>query len=203
MKRYGLLCGPLAALTLWAGIAGLAQFVPGYDSIRQTVSEIGEMDLPMRVPFAVLLFVVATLMLVFAWALYRTAKENRRSTLPVYFTGFVAIPLVGIGICAFPHPLHNVFGLSELIAYFAPIILAFTWRQAPGAKDVVTFSWIMSALVWLVILANMTPMFRPEPLWHEMKPFYGIVQRALFVSWFAWVAGVGVILFRQTRPTMP
>jgi hypothetical membrane protein len=199
MKRYGLLCGPLAALTLWAGIVVLAQRVPGYDSVRQTVSEIGEMDSPMRGPFAVMLFVTAFLMLVFAWALYRTAKEAGRSTLPVTFIGFVAIPLVGIGVCAFPHPLHNVFGLLELVAYFAPIVLAFTWRRAPGAKDVVAFSWIMSVAVWLVILANMTPMFRPEPLWHEMKPFYGIVQRALFVSWLAWVAGLGLMLFRQDK----
>jgi hypothetical membrane protein len=203
MKRYGLLCGPLAALTLWTGIAGLAQFVPGYNSVRQTVSEIGEMDSPMRVPFAVLLFVVATLMLLFAWALHRTAKEARRSTLSAYLAGFVAIPLVGIGICAFPHPLHNVFGLSELIAYFAPTVLAFTWRRASGAESAVAFSWIMSALVWLVILANMTPMFRPEPLWHEMKPFYGIVQRALFVSWFGWIAGIGLMLFGQTSPKTP
>ena len=195
MRRFGLLCGPLGALVLWCGIAGLAQFVPGYDSIRQTVSEIGEMDSPMRTPFAVMLFAVAILGLIFAWAVYDVAKEMGRSRLAVYFIAFIAVPLIGIGVCAFPHPLHNAFGLPETVSYFAPIVLAFTWRRAPGASTVVTFSWVMSAAVWLVLFANLSAIFRPEPLWHDViRPYYGLVQRALFVSWFAWAGVLGLLL---------
>ncbi len=55
----------------------------------------------------------------------------------------MALPAAGIGVFAYPHPLHNVFGLSELIGYQAPLILSLTWRRDPQATTLVAFSWIM------------------------------------------------------------
>lgn len=54
-----LLCGPLAAGILASGIVGVALMVPGYSQVRQTVSEIGEMDSPGRIPFTIVLCSVA------------------------------------------------------------------------------------------------------------------------------------------------
>jgi hypothetical protein len=53
-----LLFGPLAAALLGAGIVGLAFWVPGYSQVHQTVSEIGEMDSPARIPFTIMLCAV-------------------------------------------------------------------------------------------------------------------------------------------------
>jgi hypothetical protein len=50
-----LLFGPLAAGILGVGIVGLGLLVPDYSQVRQTVSEIGEMDSPARIPFAIML----------------------------------------------------------------------------------------------------------------------------------------------------
>jgi hypothetical protein len=50
------------------GIAGLGLMIPGYSHLRQTVSEIGEISSPARVPFAILLCCVAAFILVFASA---------------------------------------------------------------------------------------------------------------------------------------
>jgi hypothetical protein len=47
--------GPLAAAIFGFGVAGLPLMVPGYSYIRQTVSEIGEIGSPARIPFAVVL----------------------------------------------------------------------------------------------------------------------------------------------------
>lgn len=69
------------------------------------MSEIGEMGSPARFPFTIMLCCVALCLLVFA---------------------------AGVGIFAFPHPLHNIFGESELIGYQAPVAFALTWR-AGGA----------------------------------------------------------------------
>ena len=54
-----LLFGPLAAVLLIVGIAVLPLWVPGYSQVHQTVSEIGEMDSPARIPFAIMLCGVA------------------------------------------------------------------------------------------------------------------------------------------------
>ena len=38
----------------------------------------------------------------------------------------MALPAAGIGVFAYPHPAHNVFGMSELIGYQAPLVFALT-----------------------------------------------------------------------------
>ncbi len=50
IRNYRLLSGPLAAIILGFGIGGLALLIPGYSHVHQTVSEIGEIGSPARVP---------------------------------------------------------------------------------------------------------------------------------------------------------
>jgi hypothetical protein len=97
---FRLLFGPLAAAILFIGIVALAMRVPGYSHIRQTVSEIGPMGSPARVPFAVM--------------------------------------LCAVSFC-----------------------------------------------------------LRGGALWAVEKPFYGLVQRSLFVTWFGWCAGIGILLYSR------
>jgi hypothetical protein len=59
-----LLFGPVAAALLGVGIFVLPFWIPGYAQIQQTVSEIGETDSPMRIPFTILLCVVAACLLI-------------------------------------------------------------------------------------------------------------------------------------------
>ncbi len=152
MKRnYRLLFGPLAGGVLFVGIIGLALMVPGYNQVRQTVSEIGEVGSRARVPFAIMLCCVAACLVVFASAVRELSVKLGHSQLAAYFIGYMALPAAGIGIFAYPHPLHNVFGLSELIGYQAPLILSLTWRRDPQAKALVTFSWVMFGIILVVI----------------------------------------------------
>jgi hypothetical membrane protein len=198
MKRdYRLLFGPLAGALLFAGIIGLALMVPGYSPVRQTVSEIGEVGSPARVPFATMLCCVGSCLVVFALAVRELSVKLGHSQLAAYFIGYMALPAVGIGIFAYPHPLHNVFGLSELIGYQAPLILSLTWRRDPRAATLVAFSWVMFGIIWAVIGLNLSAFDRNGLVWAYAKPVYGLVQRALFAAWFVWCAVIGVLLFRR------
>jgi hypothetical membrane protein len=194
-----LLFGPLAAVVLTLGIVGLALMVPGYSHVRQTVSEIGEMDSPARIPFTIMLCGVAVCLLVFASGVRAASIKAGHNAFAAYLIGAMAVVSVGVGIFAFPHPLHNVFGESELIGYQAPAALALAWRGDPKAKDLVGFSWIMFALVWVAIAMNLTTLYRHGPVWADIKPFYGLVQRSLFAVWFGWCAGVGALLWRREQ----
>src|SRR5438874_8497512 len=118
--NYRLLFGPLAAAILCFGIIGLAPLLPGYSHVHQTVSEVGEIGSPARVPFAIMLSCVAACILVFAAAVRDRSVQTGHSQLAAYLIGFMALSAVGVGVFAYPHPLHNVFGLSELIGYQAP-----------------------------------------------------------------------------------
>src|SRR6266478_7469771 len=155
-QNYRLLFGPLAAAILGFGIAGLALLIPGYSHVRQTVSEIGEIGSPARVPFAIMLCCVAACILVFASAVCDLSVMAHHSRLAAYLIGFMALPAAGIGIFAYPHPLHNIFGISELIGYQAPLVLAFTWRRDPRAKTLVALSWILSVRIWGAIALNLS-----------------------------------------------
>jgi hypothetical protein len=73
-----LLFGPSAAAVLLAGIAVLPLWVPGFSQVRQTVSEIGEMDSPARIPFAIMLCAVALCLLIFALGVGAESKRAGR-----------------------------------------------------------------------------------------------------------------------------
>jgi len=199
MKQNNLLLfGPAAALILGCGIVVLAGTVPGYSSIYQTVSEIGEVGSPARIPFTVLLCVVAACLLIFASAVRDLSRVVGCAPWAAYAIAGMAFSAAGVGIFAFPHPLHNVFGLSELVGYQAPLAFALTWRRTPQAKALVDFSWIMFIVVWLAIALNMSSLDRHGAFWEFLRPGYGLVQRALFAVWFGWCAIIGAMLWRRT-----
>jgi hypothetical membrane protein len=203
MSNIRVLSGPLGAALLALGIAVLGSMVPDYSHVHQTVSEIGEVGSPMQLPFTILLCAVAASILVFAWGLRDVAVTTSRSTLPAYVTACAAISAAGVGIFSFPHPLHNVFGISELVGYQAPLVLALSWRRDANARPIVTASWVFTALVWLAIAFNLTSMDRSGALWASMKPIYGLVQRALFAAWFGWCLVIGLMLFyERSKPAL-
>ena len=196
-----LLFGPLAAALLGLGIAVLPFWVPGYSQVHQTVSEIGEMDSPARIPFTIMLCGVALCLVIFAASVGAESRRAGRGRLSAYLIGCMAVSAAGVGIFAFPHPLHNVFGESELIGYQAPLAFALSWRRDPNAKRLVSFSWIMFVLIWISIALNLVSLDRHSALWAEMKPIYGLIQRSLFAAWFGWCAGIGVLLRQHRRPS--
>lgn len=192
--RTRLSFGSIAAIVLWAGFLLLPFMVPGYDSVRETVSLIGEMSSPARIPFAAMLCLLAACLLIFSSGLRDVSKMLGLSGAAANLTTMMAVSSAGVGIFAFPHPLHNVFGLSEIVGYQAPWVLAMTWRREQRFHRVVTFSWLMGALLWCAIMANLGAIDFHSWLWKIEKPEYGLVQRTLFLTWSVWLAGVSIML---------
>jgi hypothetical membrane protein len=191
---YPLLAGLLAAVIFGLGITLLPLWIPGYSSVHQTVSEIGMVGSPVQIPFTLMLCVVALCMLIFGSAL---AGESIRMSHPPwagYLAACMAISAAGVGVFSFPSPLHNYFGMSELIGYQAPLALAITWRKDVRAQDVVRASVLMSVLMWVAIVLNLTVLDRSSALWAYEHPFYGLVQRSLFAAFLVWSSWVGVLL---------
>ena len=189
-----LLFGPLAAGILAVGVAGLALLIPDYSHVRQTVSEIGEAGSPGRVPFAILLCCVAACIFVFASAVRDLSRGANRSPLTAYLIGAMALSVAGVGLFAHPHPLHNVFGISELIGYQAPLAFAVTWQRERRAKTLVALSWLLYFLLVLAIALNLSSLDRQSVTWSYVEPVLGLAQRVLFTAWFGWAALAGILL---------
>jgi hypothetical membrane protein len=200
MKKGGwLVCGPLAGIVLATGIAILPFFVPGYSQTRQTVSEIGEVGSPAQIPFSIMLILVGALTLLFSIAVYRISVARGNGTLGAYFIGLLTILSIGLAMCPFPHPLHNVFGTLELIVYQAPMILALQWRKDPKSTKLVSFSWICFIALWASLALNFVIFFRDSQIWQMVKPVYGLIQRSLFAGLCVWLIGTGVLLRQINR----
>ena len=195
IRNYRLLFGPVAGVILGFGVAGLALLIPDYSHVRQTVSEIGEFGSPARVLFGIMLGCVAACILVFASAVRDVSVAADHSRFTAYLIGFMALPAAGIGVFAYPHPAHNLFGMSELIGYQAPLVFALTWRRDPRAKTLVVISWIFFVIIWGAIALNLSAF--AAPVWAYVEPVHGLAQRALFAAWFGWCAVLGILLFRQ------
>lgn len=186
-----LLFGPLALVILAGGVALLSVFTPGYSNVRHTVSEIGQMGAPAQVPFALLLLSVAACTLVFAHALQRTASQAGQSRVPAHLVGAMAASIVGVAVFAHPHRLHNVFGLSELVGYQAPLLFALLWRHDPRARRLVALSWAVYLVIVLAIIANLSALLGMDALWALTERHIGLAQRLLFGAWFGWCALLG------------
>ena len=196
MANHRLWFGPVALFLFVAGTLAIGVITPNYSHVRQTVSELGEVGAPGQVAFSVLLCVIAASLVICATATARSLRSLGRSTLPAYFMGAMAISCAGVGIFAYPHPLHNVFGLSETIGLQAPLLAAITSRKDPRLKQVAAFSAVMYFAVMLSFAVNLIPVVRPAGLWPYIQPIFGIVQRSLFASWFIWCAGYAMLLMR-------
>lgn len=192
--RTRLLAGPFALALLVLGVVGLAWSMPGYSHARQTVSEIGAIGSPARVPFAMMLCGVALCALLCAHGVRDAARAARQSSAPAYLIGAMAISIAGVALFAHPHPLHNVFGLSELIGYQAPVVLAVTWRRHPMAGAVVRLSWLLYAVIVIAIVLNLSSVLGMTHVAAYVQPHIGVAQRVLFGAWFCWLGALGLLL---------
>lgn len=196
-----LLFGLWAAIAFGAGTIALAAFVPGYDPIRQSVSEIGEVSSPMRWPFAILLWAVALCVFVFAFGLWRARPSERKFSpaIAVFCTAWMGVAAAGIAWFAHPMAAHNLFGISQIIAYQAPLAFAIAWRGEQSAHYAIMFSLIMYALTLASLVFNLSVIFGDDSLWRAIEPLYGLVQRSLFAGFFTWCAGAAWLLWSRRK----
>jgi hypothetical membrane protein len=192
-----LLFGPIAAAIFLSGIICLALLVPGYSHLNQSISAIGKLGTPMRIPFALMIACYASSLLIFASGIYRLADKVKAPKVPAYWLGFLALTQFGIALFATPHPLHNIFGLLGLLGNLVPLVLAYAWRRA-GPKNLITISWSLGLLVLAMLILNLSELFPESALWQLVKPYPGVAQRLFVTVWLVWLIAAGLMM-RQTR----
>lgn len=197
-----LLFGPLGAAIFCVGVLVLAAMIPGYSHVHRTVSEIGAMGTPLQLPFTLMIGSVAVCMWVFAWGVWDASAAAGYNRFAAVLIACMGISAMGVGIFSTPHPLHNYFGLSEIVGYQAPLAFALAWRKDPQARGLVIGSWVLFLLLWVSMSLNMSTMAPNSWLAMTVSPVYGLVQRSLFLVWFAWCAFIGVALWQREHARM-
>jgi hypothetical membrane protein len=193
-----LIFGPVAAAIFFIGVACLALLIPGYSHVQQSISAIGRLGTPMRVPFALIFVCYACSLLIFASGIFRFAAKNRASKLPAYWIGCLALTQLGIAVFATPHPLHNIFGLFGLLGDLAPLVLALTWRRS-GPRSLIIISYVLGLMVLGSIVLNLSELLPQSALWQLVRPYPGLAQRFLVAVWLAWLIAAGVVMRRSAQ----
>ena len=187
---FGLICG--SALIVMS--TALGALLPGYDPVRQTISEIGETGSPFQRVFQITLIAGAVCLLIFAYGIYRFARWRHVSVLPAIAVGFIGLMDLGSAVFEAPHPLHNIFGVPKLVGFLAPLLLAITWPGEPDLRIVRRVSGLAGVLVLISVGLNLAPLFVSSWPWGEAH--YGLIQRTLFV-FFAWCLFLAISLFQH------
>src|SRR5215467_6547250 len=125
--RFCMIFGLIAGAAFIAASAILGALLPNYDPVTQTISEIGESGSPFETIFKAINLLVAVCFIVFAFGVYRISRERRVSLVPASLLGYFAVTQLGVFAFESPHPLHNLFGISSILGFFAPLALAITW----------------------------------------------------------------------------
>lgn len=153
--------GILIAFLFIAGSGTLGYLLDNYSFISQTLSEIGSMSSPMKLPFQILKVLVSLLTLAFSFVLLQIAKERKLSIIPPLFLLLFGLSDLGLALFPTPHPWHNIFGLSLTLGYMSPLLFGLLW----STKVTVNFrgiSLVFFAMIALGIFLNLSPMFKPD-----------------------------------------
>ena len=179
-RNYRLLFGPLAGIVLGFGIAGLALLIPGYSHVHQTVSEIGEIGSPARVPFAAMLGCVAVCILLLPSRL-RCVSGRRPLLIGRISNRVYGVAGLGIGVFAYPHPAHNVFrhiGTDWIPMHRYRLAWHGDTRRTGENSCRVLLDFLCTDMGRDCF--NLSPF--ASPVWAFVKPVHGVAQRALFAS---------------------
>jgi hypothetical membrane protein len=171
-------------------VAGLA--TPGYDPVRQTISELAAGDAPARV-FTTIIFVATGLSHLVTVAFARGIGIPGRVA---YLVGALA----SIGVAAFPLPsvaghssTHNTFAILGFVLLAAWPVLGMRLRPE--------FPWLVRPLgstVGTLILTTFCLLFLVFWLTHS-SPFIGLLERIAADAESIWPAFVVTALFRRGR----
>lgn len=182
------LLGTVIAVIFISGtlIFGFAR--ENYSFVSQTLSEIGSMSSPLRLPFQIFKMIIAALILIFAALVIKFARKKKLSVVPGIFLLCFGLSDLGLALFPTPHALHNVFGLSLTLGYLSPLFFALLW-SGEEYRSFKTASLVFFLLILTGIALNLSPAFKPDlyPL-----QYYGLVQRFLVYTLFVYMAYVGL-----------
>ena len=179
--------GRIIAISFILGTLVFGFTLENYSLASQTLSEIGSMSSPLRLPFQIFKVLIATLILFFSVMVLKYARRNDLSMIPGILLLCFGLSDLGVALFPTPHPMHNVFGLSMTLGYLSPLFFALLWSKAVSGsfKQV---SLVFFFLILTGIFLNLSPAFKPDlyPL-----SFYGLVQRFLVFTMFIYIAYLG------------
>lgn len=207
MERKGLLfCGIIASLLYVAMLIFVPMQYEGYNSFRQTISELSAIGAPTR-PLWVPLGVLYTLLIAaFGWGIRQSAGDNRR--LRISGTLLAAYGIIGIGWVFAPmhrreviaaggatisDTMHLVMGaVSNLF-----MMVSMGFAVAAFGKRFRFYS--IATIITLFFFGILTGMDAPNVYANRPTPWVGIKEMIMLGVFFLWTIVLAMMLLQREK----
>ena len=205
----------LTRLLAICGIVGPVQFIvvilvfgllqPGYDPIRQYMSELGAVGAPNAIVFIMAEFLLGLMMIAFAFGLHRGISEGKGSKLAPILLVVSGIGWIGGSIfrcdvgCVNESVTGTMHGLIGMFAVFplliAPLAILPRLNKDNRWQSYRPFSLIMGALAVPFFCVMFTAELSPA-----LEPYRGLLQRLTFFTPLLWTVVMAIRLLSLCEP---
>ncbi|OGO36094.1 MAG: hypothetical protein A2147_01855 [Chloroflexi bacterium RBG_16_57_8] len=201
-RRFLLLCGVIAPIMMTGIIIVLGQITPGYDPIRQMISQLGA---PGREYAIVLNGGYAAYGLLMGAAAYGVSRSLNLSTaagrlaavLYVHALGTVLLGLIPDSPLSDFNLLRHVLHDAASVLAYVPILVSWLFVRSFAGGDPPLRATAIAGVFIAVINLPMPTLAYVDAI----EPVRGLIQRSLFAAAFSWLSVVFVLLQRRNRPT--
>ncbi len=177
LKRKWLIkAGYFPPIIFWTTILICGILLPGYNHSTRLVSELGELGTPTQFLFTTGLILCSLFSIAFIIGLYKTAKKNNLSVIPILFLATYSFSILGAAVFPYPLKLHEILGMPSIVLFLSPLMALILWQH----KNLQKIKWY-SLLILIIMLAGFL-VYVPQ----VMDDFFGIKQRFFHVGWTCW-----------------
>ncbi len=185
--------GFLAPIIFWTTTIVSGIIMGNYNHATRLVSELGAIGSNTQHIFTVGLVLCSIFSVFFIVGLYRTAKENGLSTLPILLIFNFSFSICGAALFPMPLKLHGILGMPAIFLILSPLSALMLWKSenALSMKKLITMSLVLMMLGFLVYTPNI------------LVGFFGIKQRFFHLGWSVWFVTLGVTFIEFNKKLKP
>ncbi len=187
LTRLLAICGIVGPILFIVVILVFGLLRPGYDPIRQYMSELGEIDAPNAIAFNMAAFLLGLMMIAFAFGLHRGISEGKGSKLVPILIAVSGVGWVGASIfrcdvgClneSVTGTMHGLIGMFAVLPLLiAPLAILPRLKKDNRWQSYRPFSLIMGALAVPFFCVMFSAEISPA-----LEPYRGLLQRLTFLQ---------------------
>ncbi|MFC1976636.1 DUF998 domain-containing protein [Chloroflexota bacterium] len=205
MTRLLAICGIVGPIQFIVVILVFGLLRPGYDPIRQYMSELGAVGAPNAIAFILPEFLLGLMMIAFAFGLHRGINEGKGSKLvPILIAvsgvGWLGASIfrcdvgcVNVSVTGTMHGLFGMFAVPPLL--IAPLAILPRLKKDNRWQSYRPFSLIMGALAVPFFCVMFSAEVSPA-----LEPYRGLIQRLTFYTPLLWTEVMAIRLLRLCEP---
>ena len=205
LTRFLAICGIVGPIQFIVVVLVFGLVRPGYDPIRQYMSELGAVGAPNAIAFNIPEFLLGLMLIAFAFGLHRGISAGQGSKLAPILIAVSGVGWIGGSIfrcdvgCvneSVTGTLHGLIGMfGPLPLLIAPLAILPRLKKDNRWQSYRPFSLIMGALGFLFFCVMFSAEVSPA-----LEPYRGLLQRLTFFTPLLWTEVMAIRLLRLCEP---